>query len=171
MASLFFCFLMIPPPPTPTLFPYTTLFRSGPAHDASGALRRGGIPRPPAHGDESPTVDGRGRAGGDPRGVDGPRGARQVGRRPMRDLEEIIGEALRAMLPVLINSERGRLHRTVIARLERAVSAGADPADGGHHRAAAPVGGGPRGPPGGRAPSRGVAEPSTAGWRVASGRG
>src|SRR5438552_16870834 len=139
MASLFFCFLMIPPPPTPTLFPYTTLFRSGPAHDASGALRRGGIPRPPAHGDESPTVDGRGRAGGDPRGVDGPRGARQVGRRPMRDLEEIIDKALRAMLPVLINSERGRLHPTVIARLERPLLAGVLAAAGGSQLEAARI--------------------------------
>src|SRR5438105_13161583 len=36
--SVRFFFFMIPPPPRSTLFPYTTLFRSGPAHRR--ALRR-----------------------------------------------------------------------------------------------------------------------------------
>ena len=57
----------------------------------------------------------------------------------MRDLEEIIGEALRAMLPVLINSERGRLHRTVIARLERPLLAGVLAAAGGNQLEAARI--------------------------------
>src|SRR4051794_12861796 len=31
-------FLIIPPPPTSTLFPYTTLFRSGPLPDAMASI-------------------------------------------------------------------------------------------------------------------------------------
>src|SRR3989449_2924279 len=45
----FFFFLMIRRPPRSTLFPYTTLFRSG-----------GGLPRPDGHGAQAP-VHGRER--------------------------------------------------------------------------------------------------------------
>ena len=57
----------------------------------------------------------------------------------MRDLEEIIGEALHAMLPVLIANERGRLHRTVIARLERPLLAAVLAAAGGNQLEAARI--------------------------------
>ena len=57
----------------------------------------------------------------------------------MRDLEEIIGEALHAMLPALIDNERGRLHRAVIARLERPLLAGVLAAAGGNQLEAARI--------------------------------
>src|SRR5258705_9573981 len=39
---LFFFFLMIRRPPRSTLFPYTTLFRSGPGHGQAGTASVGG---------------------------------------------------------------------------------------------------------------------------------
>src|SRR6266567_7244459 len=46
MLCFFFFFLMIRRPPRSTLFPYTTLFRSG----QTFARRLGGVPRAPATG-------------------------------------------------------------------------------------------------------------------------
>jgi two-component system nitrogen regulation response regulator GlnG len=57
----------------------------------------------------------------------------------MRDLEQIIGEALHAMLPGLIDNERGRLHRSVIARLERPLLAAVLAAAGGNQLEAARI--------------------------------
>ena len=57
----------------------------------------------------------------------------------MRDLEEIIGEALHATLPALIDNERGRLHRAVIARLERPLLAAVLAAAGGNQLEAARI--------------------------------
>ncbi len=37
----------------------------------------------------------------------------------MRDLEKIVGESLPALLPALIDTERGRLYRAVVAQIER----------------------------------------------------
>jgi two-component system, NtrC family, nitrogen regulation response regulator GlnG len=56
-----------------------------------------------------------------------------------RDLEEIIGEALHAQLPTLIDHERGRLHRAVIARLERPLLAAVLAAAGGNQLEAARI--------------------------------
>jgi two-component system nitrogen regulation response regulator GlnG len=57
----------------------------------------------------------------------------------MRDLEQIIGEALHAMLPALIDNERGRLHRTVVASLERPLLAAVLAAAGGNQLEAARI--------------------------------
>ena len=37
----------------------------------------------------------------------------------MRELEKIVGESLPALLPALIDTERGRLYRAVVAQIER----------------------------------------------------
>src|SRR5699024_12809886 len=39
--SLFFFLPLLPPPPRPTLFPYTTLFRSSPARELHSRTREG----------------------------------------------------------------------------------------------------------------------------------
>src|SRR6266567_8245972 len=49
-SSIFFFFLMIRRPPRSTLFPYTTLFRSGGARGRSRGGRGRGADRPPHHG-------------------------------------------------------------------------------------------------------------------------
>src|SRR5262249_61040300 len=60
-----FFFLMIRRPPRSTLFPYTTLFRSGGAATSSGAVGWAGIP-----GDEGSSADGAsGGAGGEEAGA------------------------------------------------------------------------------------------------------
>src|SRR3712207_7283425 len=61
---MMFFFLMIRRPPRSTLFPYTTLFRSGPDRGAEDAV--------PLRGRHRRALHGRGvlRAAGDPRGVD-----------------------------------------------------------------------------------------------------
>src|SRR5205814_7323727 len=48
---------MIRPPPTSTLFPYTTLFRSSPAHRAAATACR---PRPGCDEEENSSQPGRG---------------------------------------------------------------------------------------------------------------
>jgi two-component system nitrogen regulation response regulator GlnG len=57
----------------------------------------------------------------------------------MRDLEEVLAETLRATLPSLIDAERGRLHRALIARLERPLFAAVLAAAGGNQLEAARI--------------------------------
>src|SRR3712207_8854954 len=64
-----FFFLMIRRPPRSTLFPYTTLFRSGHGH-GGGQHPEGQHPQRPAAGPEHPLGDGGG-GGGDHEQLEG----------------------------------------------------------------------------------------------------
>src|SRR5439155_26573687 len=84
---------MIPPPPQPTLFPYTTLFRS-PCHRATHVLARHvWVAAPPEGGVDRPGADRAGaggrhhRRGGDP-GVDEPLGPESAPERPESERSE-----------------------------------------------------------------------------------
>src|SRR6266498_5643902 len=86
LAIIFFFFLMIRRPPRSTLFPYTTLFRSGRGwdrHDEPPPHRMDGGPRLPV-----PPVRGQrlrvGRAGGPPPAVHAPDERRRRVLRPRR---------------------------------------------------------------------------------------
>ncbi len=57
----------------------------------------------------------------------------------MRDPEQMLGEVLRAILPALIDAERGRLHRALVARLERPLFAAVLEAAGGNQLEAARI--------------------------------
>src|SRR5690606_10849162 len=50
LSPFFFSFFIVPRPPIPSLFPYTTLFRSVGRAGAQGRWRRGGRFRPPGRG-------------------------------------------------------------------------------------------------------------------------
>lgn len=58
---------------------------------------------------------------------------------PARDLEQILGDALRALLPALIETERGRLHRLIAAHVERIVLAAVLAASAGNQLEAARI--------------------------------
>jgi two-component system nitrogen regulation response regulator GlnG len=55
------------------------------------------------------------------------------------DLEHVLAETLRAALPSLIATERGRLHRALVAQLERPLFAAVLAAAGGNQLEAARI--------------------------------
>ena len=57
----------------------------------------------------------------------------------MHDLEQVLAETLRAVLPMLIEKERGRLHRAVVTQLERPLFAAVLSASGGNQLEAARI--------------------------------
>jgi DNA-binding protein Fis len=57
----------------------------------------------------------------------------------MRDFEETLGETLRGILPVLIDTERGRLHRALLEQFERPLFAAVLSAAGGNQLEAARI--------------------------------
>src|SRR3712207_7018953 len=106
----FFFFLMIRRPPRSTLFPYTTLFRSGLPQDLSAASRHGRALRPKPAAGEPLARAAVARPARCPRQLGRPAGARRAGLRRSEEHTSELQSRQYLVCRLLLEKKKNKQH-------------------------------------------------------------